>query len=449
LANIRKKIKRNSAKKPKFDNIVFSSKNDKQKSLPKAEKKKTSTEVIKMNPPKKVKESSENSFNFKDNIAEKFYNLKLLKNGKSFFHKKRLIAFMVCFALIITFLILIVATPTGLPEYLNNLFASITGGQGYPAHPEGGKILYTNTSNDVVFSLTDTNFIGTNKNGCEILSIQHGYENPSAVVSDARSLVYNYKNKKYLVTNYNSKVLSGELDNEILLGTICRNGNFALVTKSTGYESRVDVFNKKGKVIYSWFSANAPVSNLALSDNGKRLATVTVSASSGYIKSSVSILKFDSATPLFKYELDGVVLKLETYSNGFVAILSNKVVYYDWKKGEVNSKDISNNQLFFYKINEKNQSVLVCQKGIITNSYTITVSKKHEEKFSIDYNGVITDIDVHNNLIYILSNKKVSVINSKNEVVESYELDNLSHSLNVSKNGKIYTYNDTGVFKLN
>ena len=106
---------------------------------------------------------------------------------------------LICLFLILTVVILSLSTPTGLPEYISNSFTSLKAGDGFPVQPEGGKILYSNIAKNNVFSLTDTNFIGFNENGKEILTIQHGYDNPSSVVSKERSLVYNYKNKKYFI----------------------------------------------------------------------------------------------------------------------------------------------------------------------------------------------------------------------------------------------------------
>lgn len=446
LANIRKKVKKSSAKKPKFDEIVFTSSKLKDNKETKANTKKVHTQFISMKKTSPQKHSTDK----KDrNVAAKIYGLKLLKGGKQLLKKKKIIVALIVTVLVATLLIFSFTTPTGLTEYISNGFASIKSGNGYPVQPEGGKILYSDTSDNVFFSLTDTNFVGINKNGKEVLSFQHGFDNPAAVVSDARCLVYNYKNKKYVVTNYSDKVLSGELDNSILLGTICRNGSFAFVTKSIGFEGQVDVFNKKGNKVYSWFSANDPISNILLSNSGKRLATVTISASGGYIKSTISSLNFDSAVPIYKYELNGAVLDLKSYSNGFVAILTNKVVYYDWNKGEVLSKDFGKDKVSYFKINQSGENLVVCSKGIITNSYKIIYSKKQKEKFVLEYNGVITDIHVNSKSIYILSNKKVVVLNSKGEITESYEIPTLANSILVSKSGYIYVYNNTGVFKVN
>ena len=445
MANIRKKVKKRVTK---TSNINMTSTNKASKNLSKP---KPVVDVIKMKPNKtKAQNHKKPSKTISTGrTIPKFYGLKLLNGGKKLLRQKRVVAILICLFLILTVVILSLSTPTGLPEYISNSFTSLKAGDGFPVQPEGGKILYSNTSKNNVFSLTDTNFVGFNKNGKEILTIQHGYDNPSSVVSKERSLVYNYKNKKYFINNYGSKVLSGELDNEITLGTICEKGYFAFATKSVGYAGQVDVFNKKGKKVYSWFSASDPISNILLSNNGKKLAVVTVSASNGYVKSTISCLKYSSASPIFKYELNGAVLNIKSYSNGFLVVLQNKVVYYSWTRGEIYSKDFTGDNISFVKVKDNGTNLIVRQKGIITNSYIVSYNKKQKEKFSIEYNGSITDIDCHNNLIYILSNRKITVLNSKNDIVRTYELENIANVLLVTKSGVIYCYNDTGVFKVN
>lgn len=445
MADIRKRVKKTSVKKQKTESIKMTSVKT---SAPK-NKVKSNHNVIKMTQPKNINTNNVKKSSQHNNNYAKIYGLKLLNNSQKLLRQKKFVSTLIVLFLVITIIVLAFSTPTGLPEYISNTIASISPGNGFPVQPEGGKILYSDASNSNVFSLTDTNFVGFNRNGKEILSIQHGYDNPSSFVSNSRCLIYNYKNNKYTVTNNNSKIFSYELDNEINLGTICNNGNYAFATNSVGYAGQVDVFNKKAKKIFSWFSATEPISNILLSDNGKRLAVATVSASNGYVKSTVYCLKFNSATPLFKYELNGPILELKSYSDGFIAILSNKIVYYNWNRGEKLAKDYNADKIYFAKTKESGDNIVVTQNGIITNSYSIHFSKKHKEKFNIEYNGVISDIDFHNNLIYILSNRRVSVINSKNEVVKTYDLDNIANAILITQNGSIFTYNDSGVFKIN
>ena len=441
MANIRKKVKKRNVK---TSTIEMSSSKKVPKKTPKA---KLSVDVIKMKPKKNKTSNTVKSRSSTKEIS-KFYGLKLLKSGKQILRQKRVVSILICAFLVLTVVILSLSTPTGLPEYISNSFTSLKAGNGFPVQPEGGKILYANLAKNNVFSLTDTNLVGFNKNGSEILNIQHGYDNPSLVSSDERCLVYNYKNKKYFVNNFGKKIISEELENEITLGTICKNGYFAFATKSVGYEGQVDVFNKNNKKVYSWFSASDPISNILLSNNGKRLAVVTVNASNGYIKSTISCLKYNSASPIFKYELNGAVLNIKAYNNGFIIVLKNKVIYYNWNTGEKYSKDFTGDNVSFVKVKENGVNLITKQKGIITNSYTISYNKKHKEKFNIEYSGSITDIDCHNNLIYILSNRKITVLNAKGDAVKTYDLENISNSLIVTDGGIVYTYNDSGIFKV-
>jgi len=443
LANIRKKPNKRIRKTTSLKMTSQKTSND----LPKA---KPSAEVIKMKPKKQNKPKDKQKIRVKsdNNHVIKIYGLKLLNGGKKLLRQKRIVGLFICLFLVLTIVILSLMTPTGIPEYLSNTFASFKSGDGFPIQPEGGKILYSGTARNNIFSLTDTNFVGFNKNGNEILNLQHGYENPSSIISNERSLVYNYKNKKYFISNFSSKVIIGETENEITLGTICKNGYYAFATKSVGYAGQVDVYNKNAKKVYSWFSASDPISNILLSNNGKRLAVVTVSASNGFIKSTVSCLKYNSASPIFKYELDGAVLNIKSYNNGFFIVLKDKIIYYNWNKGEVSIREYSINNISFIKSHSNGINLIARQKGIITNSYIISYNNKHKQKFEVEYNGSIIDIDCHNNLIYILSNKKVVVLNSKNEIVDKFELDNISNSLLVTNDGIIYTYNDVGIFKI-
>lgn len=448
MANTRKKINKSTAKTPKVDTIKMTkSENNVKKitSLPNKTKKystnKAKTKPFNTNIQKQASKKPNNKI-------KKFYNLKIISGSTNIFKNKRSFIGLISLFVITVILILIFSTPTGVPEAVSNFFASNKSGAGYPVQPQGGKIIYSLTSENNIFSLTDTNFIGFNKNGAEILSYQHGFDNPSASSSAARNLIFNYKSNKYTITNFSKVLFSKEVKNDILLGTICNNGTYALVTKSTGYENQVDVYNKNSKNIYSWFSANEPVSNILLSNNGKRLVVVTVSAGSGDIKSTIYSLKLNSADPIFKYEIDGAVLSLKSYNNGFTAVTSNSVKYYNWNKGEIKNSDYKNDKISFFKIKNNGSNVIVTKNGIITNSYNIYVNKKDKELYNLTYNDEILDIEIHNNLLYILSNKKINVFNKKNEKVKQYELDNIASSIYLTDSGVIYCSNNNSIFKV-
>lgn len=441
MSNVRRKVNKSSAKKPKTDEIKMQSY--------KARVNKTIIKPPKTNAKRSPKKTDKKVVINKDDKVKKFYNLKIIqfKSNKFFNNKKFIISSIVLF-IIATILILSFSTPTGIPETISNSLVSLSSGSDFPVYPIGGKIITSKSLSTNIFTLTDTNFLGYSKNGGEIINIQHGFDNPSVSFSPARNLIYNNKNKKYIITNFSSTLYSGELENEILLGTISRSGHYAFATKSTGFETQVEVYNKNYKLKYKWFSANEPVSNILLSNNGKRLAVVTSSATNGEIKSTLYLLKYNSADPYFKYELSDYVYELKSYQNGFVAILSDKAIYYSWNSGEKLSKTFEDEKISFFKMNPDGDNIIVTNNGIITNRYKLYYFKKNKEIFSFEFNGFITDLSINDKKIYLLSNKKIIVLNKTGNQINLFELDNIVNYINLYNSKLIYINNESTISKL-
>ena len=434
MANIRKKVSRIPNKKPKVDAVseikmrpAVSGKSANSK--PKPQKK----------APGKARKSS--------NPIIKFYGLKLLPAIKASKQRKNIFKFASAAILIIVLFFLIATPPTGLPEAITNIIASSGGGSGFPVRAEGSHIEGMFSSSKNTFVLTDTNLLAFNKNGKEFLNIQHGYSDPYFSVSSARTLIYNLHDTDYMVTNYKSTVISDRTENEILLATISNSGNFALVTKSTGYEAEVNVFNKKNKLIYKWLSADEAVSSVLLSPNGKMLTVVTVTVSSGTLVSKIYCLNFKSANPVFKYELNGSVLSLNNLtSNLFSVVLNNRIIYYNWTKGEVFSSDL-NNSVAFYKTDNKSKNIVVCKNGIITDSYIISLYNNSKLVNQFEYTGQITDIDVYHDNIYVLSTQRVDVLNFKGEKVNSSDFEHILKYIVVGSSDSVIMCDDYSLYK--
>ncbi len=462
MANIRKRVKKSSAKKPKtaeFENIKMmtpvqnrrrrtqaasSKQPEKAQNGYSAEKARTTAPQKKSAANKTKKSGSKNA------SLKKLYNLKVVPGSRSIFKKKKFILAFFCIVIAGIVVLLMFTTPTGLPEAVTNTFAAMAGGDGYPVKPDGSKILMTETSKGNIFALTDTDMVSYNKNGGSFFTVSHGFSNPSAAVSEARSLIYSYQEKKYIIANYKSVLAENEMSGNILFGNMSRSGHYVLVTKSTGYEAQAEVYDKNFNSVYKWFSADDSISAATLSPDGKRLALVTLGVQNGAFKSTVYCLTYDSANPIFKFELDEPVLELKTISSGcFAAVMNNGIIFYDWNNGEILKKDFPDDKVAIFKTDNKKESLAVCKNGIITDSYKIYGFNNGKEQFNFNFNGAVIDADICNGKVYILSNRQVLVLNSNGETEETYEMDSIASAINVADGGIIYANNDVTVFKIN
>lgn len=378
----------------------------------------------------------------------KLYYLKLIDGGKELFKKKKFVRIFICAVLIFAVLIINFSTPTGLPESLTNTFAGFGSSGEIPFKQDGSRIIYAKTYGGKLFSLSDTSFCGYTASGGKFLDITHGFTSPACAFSSSRMLITNSLSNKYIITNYKNKLYSGTTENTIVCSNIAENGNYVFVTKATGYEAAAVVYNSSNKKIYEWCSSANPISAAALSYGGNRLVVSAISSQGGEIISNLYCFAFNSANPITQFSEKGVVLDIAPISNGCYAVtFKDKVVYYNYKRGELGRIEKSGNNICYFKYRKGGENIVVSTNGIISNSYNVYYNKNERTKKQFVFDQEVLDADVLGGRIYLLLNKKVVCLNTAGKIIESYALKSPASSLYVLSRGNIYVSNEISFLK--
>ena len=340
--------------------------------------------------------------------------MRLLLGKKGEIQKKRVITLIITAVIILSVIIFSVATPTGPFEYIENKVRTF-GGEDFPAELSGSELYDGYASGSVIYTLSDTHAEIFSKSGKNILSRQHDFNSPVLSTSSQRAIVYDAGGKILYVYNYGDVVDEFTMKKEIYCADISRNGTIAVATKSDGYASEVQVISKSGKVKFVWYSATEIVNNIALSNNGKRLAVSTVDTSGGNFKSKVYVFKYSKAKPIYEFTYEGsVVYSLNTLSSSRFSVVTDKTVdFIKWRGG---SRVQHENQytLNLYRVcSGKNIAVL----GNKSNNTVRVFNKKGEVTSEFEFLGAVTDIYYCDGRIFILSDGYLYTLNKQGESV--------------------------------
>ena len=90
---------------------------------------------------------------------------------------------------------------------------------------------------------SDTKTQLLNNYGRSEFSVQHAFITPVLTVSKHGALVYNLGSAGYQLINKEGAVFTGEANDDILTAAYADNGTYALVTESSGYLSKLYVYN--------------------------------------------------------------------------------------------------------------------------------------------------------------------------------------------------------------
>lgn len=314
--------------------MAFYSKNDK-----KYKRKNYKNDKIVMTGPKTAQKSDDKK-------------LKVVNGKRMKIKLKKLITFTVVLALILTVFIINVLTPTGIIESIQNSFA------GYGISNEKNITLFDKScvdvkcNDDAIFSLSQSYLEVYSSGGKSILLNQHGFTKPTLALSEARALVFDRGKTGYKVYNYTGMLFDGKTEKNILAGDISRSGYFALATYSDSYTAQVSVFNKNFENVYTWYSADKLVSDVALSRDGKRVAISTVFAQNGALKSEILLFKYNSASPYYSLSVDGPITNLSQMNSKVFSASGEHFVFCISWNGSSKNDLVLNKEIKFVASND-------------------------------------------------------------------------------------------------
>ncbi len=328
------------------------------------------------------------------------------------------VALAIVFVVVMLFQLIL---PAGLFQTISNVTALLGTGS-YPISATGSQVLTVVPMGNYYLHLTDTHFSAYSSAGKILFSEAHGYEKPILSTSKGKSLLYNQGSKQFSIFTLNGLQKTDETKNEIICGGISDSGNFALVTHSDSYASQVTVFNKRYKQIYEWYSAEDTINNVAIASSGKKIAVSTFNSASGTFNSKVNVINFKSATPehTLTYQNQIVYGLKNSNKSNFTVIKSNGVDTVKWSNCKTNEYTEDYN-ISYYRTNNSVNIGVFSRENDKTDNKIVLFSKRGKVKKSVNYNGVINDIQVRGSNIYCINDSSVNVLDFNGNIKFSAE----------------------------
>lgn len=333
-------------------------------------------------------------------------DLKVIRGGKTAKKIKRVITLLVVGLLVSAIIILHFSAPTGIVEYLQNSYAALGSGPGFPIAPSGGKLENIYSSGNSLLILSDTLVEAYNENGREIYSRQHGFGNPVLVPQKTRTLVYDRGGTGVKLYNMHTVLFDKKLENSILAAAIARNGTCAFATRSRGYAAQVEVVNRNFSSIFKWYSPEELINAVALSGDGKYLAVSAVNASAGEYLSHLYIFNIRNPKPQPDVALafeNTLILSLEVTAGRLSAVSENSITSVEWSGGGRVDHPLDGT-LQLFKTGEQGKSVLVTGRSDSRDHMQLAVlSPAAAELGKFEVSGTVRDAVISGDTVFCLT----------------------------------------------
>lgn len=309
---------------------------------------------------------------------------------------------------------------------------------GYPVELPGSTSYMLEELGENYCLLTDTYLYTYNPDGANIISVQHGYQNPAVDANDKRVLVYDRSGKGVKFFSKSAEIYSKSMEDTIVFAEIGKDDRCAVVTTSVRYSNYLYVLNAEGDTIFRWASPDEKIMQVCFSDDDSSIYVSVIGEEKGELR--IRVLCFSLTANVEKetwqtYIGSEITYSLEHCDDGIYAVTGGGNIVLDKNTGEILA------QGYFSKavsdIPPCDGLRVVMFHDTVSNGEILTVYGSDLAPLHSVSPESVTAVDVCNGKMYILSDNMLYQYNSSLELTQEYELDNSYSDLRVIDNSAI------------
>lgn len=339
--------------------------------------------------------------------------------------RKKFAAKSAVFMTVIVIVILAAANWQTLIAPLKNAALDLGSG-GFPVMLPGSTEYDLGTLGENFYLLTDTYLYTYTSAGAEIMSTQHGFQDPACSANDNRALVYDKNGRTFKVFSRAKEIYSVNTDDNIIFASIGNTGRSAVITASTRYSNLLYIFNAEGRQIFRWASPDEKIMGVCFSSDNDSVFVSVVGEHNGTFDSH--ILRFDITDAEAESEIwrtsigENITYSLQTCFDGIYAVTASGAYLLSEKTGEVTASNAFYGEVMGIP---KSDSGLRCVvfRDPASNGAVVTSYNGKLEASATAKPDAVTDFDVSGGKLYILSGSRLIAYNSFLEGAKAYELD--------------------------
>lgn len=345
-------------------------------------------------------------------------------------------------------------SPDYVGTFLEDLFAEVQHGGGYPYKISGSKVSNENFKviDKNLFLLSDTTLSALNTSAREMLKSQHCYQNPMLKVGSTRAVVYDLGGKNLEITSRSKTLHMATMSNNIISAAVSNYGTFAVVMEGKGFLGQLIVFAKNGiDIYYKYNFADHYITDVAISENGKSVAVCGSTAKVGAMMSTVYVFDYKSEEPKVKLNYDdNMFIRVEYLSNGNVVAVGDRLIsVINPKNGSREDYFYDNKNLIGFDINKKDGILLVLslsEDGNNTDMIVINKNGRVDKSFHTDHS--VKAVSFNYGKLAALSYGEVHVYNFAGKRLKSLLVGNDVKNIRLFSSRDIYVLGITEVRKI-
>ena len=281
---------------------------------------------------------------------------------------------------------------------------------------------------------SDTKTKILNNYGRSLFTEQHAFINPVLTVGDKGALVYNLGGTGYQLIDKEGSVYSAEVKDNLLTADYNDKGIYALVTQSSGYLSKLYVYNEKNEQIFAYSFADYYVTSVSLNSGGTKAVVAGLSALNGSETAALYVLDFTQEKPLQVKELDNdIIYKVDYLGDKYACAVGKNASYVlnTGKDGSLQTNSYEGRNLTAFDINNDTNTYTVSLSGSGDgrNCDIVSYSVNGEETKTFSVDKKIISLSTYKGRVALLSGDSVMLYSKDGKSISEKELNSDPHTV--------------------
>ncbi len=212
-------------------------------------------------------------------------------------------------------------------------------------------------------------------------------------------------------------------ENNIIGGSVNKNGYCALITREKGYKAQVVVYSPEGEVLYKWHSADNYIIDAAISYDNRTLAVATADFSKNTASGGLMLFNFSQEKPFAGQVLENnIIMQIKYTGKDTLLVVGDIGAAVFNSLGEKKAEySYSGKSLTNYDIGDDNELVLALNESdsVLNDTEIKILGSNLKEKGTYIANGAVGCLDTSDGKVLVVSDRKLALVSKRgNEIAK-------------------------------
>lgn len=216
-------------------------------------------------------------------------------------------------------------------------------------------------------------------------------------------------------------------ENNIIGGSVNKNGYCALITREKGYKAQVIVYSPEGEVLYKWHSADNYIIDVAVSYDNRTLAVATADFSKNTASGGLMFFNFSQEKPYAGQILENnIIMQIKFTGKDSLLVVGDIGAAVFNSLGEKKAEySYSGKSLTNYDLGDDNNLVLALNESdsVLNDTEIKILSSSLKEKGTYMASGAVSCVDSSEGKVLVVSDRKLALVSKRGNEIKKLDVN--------------------------